>query len=204
VTQAKKPTSRKETAELTRQKILETAMDIIGDQGYAALTTNKLVKQAGIAKGTLYHHFENIEAVMVCQLESFVDTCMESVPIDAHDSLLSYLYALGDFTLDMVDRDNKMLNTIVGLVPLSLRDEKFRLLNQRLFKSACAQLAPAYRRFMGEQVTDAQIDDIVRITDCFACGMSIHQAIFKDRELYTRLWRTICQLLVTELGGECF
>jgi hypothetical protein len=102
----------------------------------------------------------------------------------------------------MVDRDNKMLNTIVGLVPLSLRDEKFRLLNQRLFKSACAQLATAYRRFMGEQVTDAQIDDIVRITDCFACGMSIHQAIFKDRELYTRLWRTICQLMVAELGGE--
>lgn len=84
----KKPASRKETAEQTRQKILETAMDIIGDQGYAALTTNKLVKQAGIAKGTLYHHFENVEAVMICLLESFVDTCMESVPIDAHDTLL--------------------------------------------------------------------------------------------------------------------
>lgn len=194
--------TRKEAAQQTRQKILETAMDIIGEQGYTALTTARLVKQAGIAKGTLYHHFDSIEAVLISLLELFVDTCMEGVPIDKHETLLDYLYAIGEFTLDMVERDNRMLNTIIGLLPLSLREEKFREINQRLFENACHQLAPAYKRFMGEHLTDEQINDAVRVTDCFAIGMSIHQAIFQDVERYRRLWRQMCQMQIMMLENK--
>lgn len=47
-----------------REIILHTAMRLFTEQGFHATPTSKIAKAAGVATGTLFHHFENKEALI--------------------------------------------------------------------------------------------------------------------------------------------
>jgi AcrR family transcriptional regulator len=44
-------------AELTRQRLVRTALDLFTTRGYHDTTTAQIAKKAGIAEGTIYRHF---------------------------------------------------------------------------------------------------------------------------------------------------
>ncbi|MFV0597079.1 TetR/AcrR family transcriptional regulator [Shewanella sp.] len=47
-----------------RQAILDTALILFVDQGFHGTSTASIAKQAGVATGTLFHHFPTKEALM--------------------------------------------------------------------------------------------------------------------------------------------
>ena len=47
-------------ADLTRSLILKSATEIISTDGLSALTAGRLITQADISKGGLYHHFKTM------------------------------------------------------------------------------------------------------------------------------------------------
>ena len=44
-------------SELTRQTILDAALDCFYDMGYANTTTENISKRAGVSRGAMLHHF---------------------------------------------------------------------------------------------------------------------------------------------------
>ena len=49
--------------ELTRERLLESARVLFADRGLHGVTTHDIARDAGVAAGTFYLHFENKEAV---------------------------------------------------------------------------------------------------------------------------------------------
>ncbi|SIR29422.1 TetR/AcrR family transcriptional regulator [Shewanella morhuae] len=49
-----------------RQAILDTALALFVSQGFHGTSTASIAKQAGVATGTLFHHFPSKEALMEC------------------------------------------------------------------------------------------------------------------------------------------
>lgn len=45
-------------AELTHQRLVRAALELFTTQGYHATTTPEIAKQAGVAEGTIYRHFD--------------------------------------------------------------------------------------------------------------------------------------------------
>ena len=45
-------------SEATRQKILDAAIDLFSEVGYAAAGLGEIIECAGMTKGALYHHFD--------------------------------------------------------------------------------------------------------------------------------------------------
>jgi AcrR family transcriptional regulator len=60
------PQARSET---TRQKILDAAMDLFSEVGYAAAGLGDIIERAGMTKGALYHHFDSKEALATAIIE---------------------------------------------------------------------------------------------------------------------------------------
>lgn len=58
--------------ELTRSEILQAALDEFTEVGIAKATMDKIAKRANLAKGTLYLHFENKEALLQGALEATI------------------------------------------------------------------------------------------------------------------------------------
>ncbi|MHB8628279.1 MAG: TetR/AcrR family transcriptional regulator [Aggregatilineales bacterium] len=63
----------KERQHLAREEaIVETAYDMLAEQGYERMSMDDLAKQVGIAKATLYQHFPSKEDVLVGVIVNFM------------------------------------------------------------------------------------------------------------------------------------
>jgi AcrR family transcriptional regulator len=54
---------RERQAEATRGLLIEAARELFTDQGYGATSIEDIIRQAGVARGALYHHFPSKEAL---------------------------------------------------------------------------------------------------------------------------------------------
>jgi AcrR family transcriptional regulator len=65
--------TRERDAEHTKAAILESATALFAQKGYAGTSMSDLAGHLGIAKGTIYHHFENKEALFHSLVDSLAD-----------------------------------------------------------------------------------------------------------------------------------
>jgi AcrR family transcriptional regulator len=54
---------RERQAEATRGLLIDEARELFTDQGYGATSIEDIIRQAGVARGALYHHFSSKEAL---------------------------------------------------------------------------------------------------------------------------------------------
>ncbi|WP_045825568.1 TetR/AcrR family transcriptional regulator [Teredinibacter turnerae] len=54
----------------TRERLLETALNLLWRRNYNAVGVNEICKQAGVTKGSFYHHFES-KAALFCQASEY-------------------------------------------------------------------------------------------------------------------------------------
>jgi len=62
-----------------RQTIVETASDLFYKKGYNLTGINEIIKEAGVAKATLYSHFRSKDDICVAYLRHKNDTFLEEI-----------------------------------------------------------------------------------------------------------------------------
>ena len=194
--------TRKETAQATRNKIINAAFAIVGEESFAGLTSNKLVNVAGIAKGTLYHHFNSLDDVVCAMMQKIIDEFMQNTSIEQFDTMADYLAALGDYQINILVEDKVMMNVFYGFLPKGIHEEKYQLLCQQLLEGACGQLVPAIENFYGENITTEKIERTIRMIDVFCIGFNFHLKVFNDKQTYKNLWQDFSILLIHYLQSE--
>jgi AcrR family transcriptional regulator len=55
--------ARQVRSEATRRKILEAAVDVFNEVGYAAADRGTIIERTGMTKGAFYHHFDSMESL---------------------------------------------------------------------------------------------------------------------------------------------
>ena len=60
-----------------RQKVIEASIKLMTGRGYAATTVDDIVKQAGVAKGSVYHAFKSKEDMVIASLEYYLAQGLE-------------------------------------------------------------------------------------------------------------------------------
>lgn len=55
---------RREKAILTKNKVFETAIELIKEKGYDNVTISQICENAGVAKGTFYVHYKSKEDII--------------------------------------------------------------------------------------------------------------------------------------------
>lgn len=71
-----------------QEKILETALQLFAEEGYASTSTSKVAKIAGVSEGLIFRHFTNKEGLLKAIIEQgqqrlksiFADIVLESDP----------------------------------------------------------------------------------------------------------------------------
>ena len=59
-------------AQQTREKILEATFDIMYQNGYQGMRVDQILQATGLAKGALYHHFKNKQALGYAVVEELL------------------------------------------------------------------------------------------------------------------------------------
>jgi AcrR family transcriptional regulator len=66
--------ARQVRSEATRRKILDAAIDVFGEVGYAAAAWGTIIERTGMTKGALYHHFDSKESLASAIIEEGLET----------------------------------------------------------------------------------------------------------------------------------
>ena len=112
-----------------QQKIVETAIQMFAERGYASTATSEIAKAAGVAEGTIFRHFGSKENLLLSVILPFL---LDSVPVIAdefiHDVLTQPYHSFEGFLTAVIkDRlqfvqENKQVFKIL-IVELLNRDD---------------------------------------------------------------------------------
>ncbi|MEI7716468.1 MAG: TetR/AcrR family transcriptional regulator [Mycobacterium sp.] len=71
--------ARQVRSEVTRRKILDAAIGVFAEVGYAAAGWNSIIERTGMTKGALYHHFDSKESLASAIIEEGSEAVLTAV-----------------------------------------------------------------------------------------------------------------------------
>ncbi|MCC8161251.1 MAG: TetR/AcrR family transcriptional regulator [Oscillospiraceae bacterium] len=72
-----------------KNEILDIAEHLFNEKGYAKTTIDDILKESGIAKGTLYYHFKSKEDILSAMIERQIERRKQSIRQIAEDKTIS-------------------------------------------------------------------------------------------------------------------
>ncbi|OBI43790.1 spore coat protein CotS [Mycobacterium kyorinense] len=113
--------ARQIRSEATRRKIIDAAIEVFGEVGYAAAGWAAIIERTGMTKGALYHHFDSKESLASAIIEegsgtvltAFRSMCGSSSP--ALENMIHGTFAATElFSSDKVARAAEQLTFAVS------------------------------------------------------------------------------------------
>jgi AcrR family transcriptional regulator len=137
-----------ERGEATRQELVEAATRLFAERGYEDTSIEAVLRETGVSRGALYHHFAGKEALFEAVLESVEEGVAQAVResvadmTDPVESLRQGMHAWLDLTDDPVVRRVSLIDA-----PAVVGWEKWRGTDERhgfgMMKHALEMLAEA-------------------------------------------------------------
>lgn len=113
--------ARQARGEVTRQKIMDAAVDLFSEVGYASTGLGEIIERAEITKGALYYHFDSREALAAAIIEeatnrvigAFRDIAQSSSPA-LENMIHGSFVVLGMIAHDKMARIGRQLARALG------------------------------------------------------------------------------------------
>jgi TetR/AcrR family transcriptional regulator, transcriptional repressor for nem operon len=136
-----------------KARLIEAAMSIVRQKGYAATSIDDLCKAAGVTKGAFFHHFASKEALAVAGAEQWTARAEELIftlpPWTRIADPLERLLAHIDFRLAMLDGPVEDFTCFVG----TMVQETFA--SNDAIRAACDVSITAYAERLAEDIQPA-------------------------------------------------
>jgi len=160
-------------AEVTKRNIVRIALEIVSEDGLAALTAGNLIKRAGISKGGLYHHFRQMDDVAQAALRLMIDEMIEALPKEPVADFDTFMDGLERHLFDFYLDRPQLVRAKYSFLAVAMFGEIYRSEMQRFMRAAQELLAENIGRFYGDRLSPERINDVVRMADAFIYGMTI-------------------------------
>jgi AcrR family transcriptional regulator len=192
-------------AKQTRQQLLNTAYQLIGESGYEALSTAALVKAAGVTKGALYHHFDCLEDVAYCALEQALSEGYEAINIDQTDTVISYLDAFEQYFFTHTLNNPVASKALFSFVRVGMFNERYRKLLQHMLGHGLEKFSADLSHFLGRELSNEQLGTIARLIDAVVGGLGVHWYTLDNHEQSWRDWqafRVMLMMYIEHIKGD--
>src|SRR5580658_5645856 len=100
-----------------RRELLEAALSIIREKGYAATSVDELCTQAGVTKGAFFHHFRSKDALAVAAANHWSEVTgayFETAPYHRHADPLDRVLGYLDFRKALLKGEIAEFTCLVG------------------------------------------------------------------------------------------
>ncbi len=83
--------------EKSRTEILENSLELFALNGFKSTTVSMIAKEAGLAKGSLYHYFESKEEILSTLLKNGTSLIFEFIPQESNNPWEDFRFFLDGF-----------------------------------------------------------------------------------------------------------
>ena len=108
-----------------RQKLLDAALALIREKGYASTTVDDLCAKAGVAKGSFFHHFKDKEALAVAAADYWSEATgafFAASPYHRHKDPLDRVLGYIDFRKSILKGEVAEFTCLVGTMVQEVYD----------------------------------------------------------------------------------
>ncbi len=124
----------------TKTELIKVGMELIGTQGYNATGIGAVLKQAGVPKGSFYHHFESKEEFGLTIIEMFTEKFLKRLDVYLSDDSLTPLNRLRTFLekgLEQAESHQFTTGCLIGDLAqeLAAQNERLRIRLDKVMRS---------------------------------------------------------------------
>lgn len=174
-----------------RQKALTAAQDVLGDLSVEGFTVEEVAKRSGVAKTTIYRHWQSGNTLMLDALDCMVHT----FPVPDTGSLAGDLEVFMGEVLPVVS-DPKLMKTMLGVLAAAVSDPEIAEIHQSMMAERMDPLRTMIEaaKERGELSTDLDTDLVIDVIEgpFFMRKMIRRQPIDES---------TICQMVDAIVSG---
>jgi len=194
---------RKEKGEKTKAAIMKAVMEIVITEGKQGLTTRNIVERAGIGKGSLYHHFKNMDDILEHLIKSIRYQTIRKIESAEYESLEEFFLKMGMLTIDHVEAilrkgsggltlwEDMISNKRIHDVIVETNDEYVKILGYKIENLAKIS------------ISEKKLKMIVWSLLTFLGGMKTYLLLIDDYELFRELWTNMAKIFTNSiLNGE--
>lgn len=198
---AKKPSNTRRIPKQKRsrekvEKILDCAAELMAENGADNVSTHAVASRAGIAVGSLYQFFPNIEMVKIALVERVMNKLFLNV-LDTLDRCESS--TLTDLTLAMIDSILSFYQqhqNIVRTIIVSRNSEAFIVVNEKMNERIVEAIVNYIRRH-DKSMNEEDIKRKVEVSVAFGDAMMILVWSTKDkseRDKLVKEWKLLARV----------
>ena len=139
--------------EIRRAEIMDAAMLLFMEKGYANTTTQDIVDKVNISRGLLYYHFKNKEDILYCLVERYSEKLLSVIHVIVYDddkTAIEKIRAFIDATIistDNVSAEGTELQKTVDL-------EENRYMLDKLSHKLIEKLTIYFERIINQGISE--------------------------------------------------
>ena len=140
-------------SEIRRAEIMDAAMLLFMEKGYANTTTQDIVDKVNISRGLLYYHFKNKEDILYCLVERYSEKLLSVIHVIVYDddkTAIEKIRAFIDATIistDNVSAEGTELQKTVDL-------EENRYMLDKLSHKLIEKLTIYFERIINQGISE--------------------------------------------------
>lgn len=172
-----------------QSKILQSAIDVFAEKGYAASSTSEIAQRAGVAEGTIFRHYKTkkdlllsiVAPVMAKLIAPFVLRDFSKVLDAEHESYESFLRALIDNRIEFVRKNMNVLRIMMQEIPF--HPELKQQFQTIVVTKVLERIKKVVEKFRGEgKMTELPSETIIRLTGSTIIGYVLIRFLYGERE----------------------
>jgi len=182
----------------TRERILFTALELIGEEGFRGFSVNAVIRKGAFSKGSFFFHFEGLDALCLACYELIRRFMLPRIDAGNFRSLRAFLEAFGAETLQATETRHHFA-LVYFFSELAMTNPEFQRAQRELTEYYQESLAREIRRLVGAAPDEGLIRDLVAYMSIVLDGVAGHRLMFDDPARMARVWPLVVDTVVREL-----
>lgn len=198
---------RYQRGDVSRERILEAAVELFSTRGYAGAGVDRLAERSGIAKTAIYYHFGNKEGLLAAVLERAATHWIEGIeqaarqagaPLERLDRALAGMRAMLE--------ERPWILKLFHILALEVADEKpeIRATLQAILRKARGAIVSGMRDALGVELPDADLIAglLLSSLDGISIGLQVDPDQVSLDQAFGELRRVVAFMVATRLNPE--
>jgi AcrR family transcriptional regulator len=198
-----RPDRRRLKGNVSRERILEAAIELFSERGYAGSGVHEIARRAGIEKAALYWHFGSKEGLLAAVLDrtdaEFVERIYKKVALSASSDERLDLF-VGGLKRLAAERGHMVRLMLSIAIERSKVSAESRAAVKAVFERTRAAVVQGFEQALGVKLPD--IDLIARLALAFLDEAAVRSAIDPEGAEHDRFFAHLRRLIVLDVEDQ--
>jgi AcrR family transcriptional regulator len=183
----------------TRALIIDAACDVLGESGYAGLTASALVKQSGISKGGIYHHFDHMDDILIADYQKTTHELFTELGTHTPRSFDAYMGHVEKLLFDGLFKKPKTMRIMLELLPRAMYDPAFGEKRQAIADKGVERMIQTYSGSFRGKTTEAELRITLKSVSIFLSGLAIHFQMTGNLSECKKMWASFRKVMSEQI-----